>query len=185
MIADSTLLMDPATARLMRRRRPSRSDISAIPKPIAYRRGQGRGGPVKPISRRDLFQTVHDILNGVSPAQRARAEAQAETALPKFPRHLVLVADDNPVNREVIIETLRRFDLPCDTVADGRAALNAVQAKRYDLVFMDGSMPEMDGFESARAIRLWSGKRVAPHCRSSRSPRMSSAATPMPGRIRA
>ncbi|MCU0819158.1 MAG: ATP-binding protein [Beijerinckiaceae bacterium] len=155
-IADSTLLMDPATARLMRRAPTialGHFGDSETDRLIAE--GKAVAGLVKPISRRDLFQTVQDILNGVSPAQRARAEAQAETALPKFPRHLVLVADDNPVNREVIIETLRRFDLPCDTVADGRAALNAVQAKRYDLVFMDGSMPEMDGFESARAIRAW------------------------------
>jgi len=57
---------------------------------------------------------------------------------------------------------LRRFDLACDTVADGRQALQAVQAKRYDLVFMDGSMPEMDGFESTRAIRAWEKKTGQP-----------------------
>jgi signal transduction histidine kinase/CheY-like chemotaxis protein/HPt (histidine-containing phosphotransfer) domain-containing protein len=155
-IADSSLIGDPATARLMRRAPVialGHFGDSETDRLVAD--GVAAAGLVKPIARRDLFQTVSDVLNGISPAQRARAEAQAETALSKFPKHLVLVADDNPVNREVIIETLRRFELPCDTVADGRAALHAVQAKRYDLVFMDGSMPEMDGFESARAIRAW------------------------------
>ncbi|PPD15978.1 MAG: hybrid sensor histidine kinase/response regulator [Methylobacterium sp.] len=155
-IADSALLGDPATARLMRRAPTiALGHFGDSETDRLINDGKAVAGLVKPIARRDLFETISDILNGVSPAQRARADAQAETQLAKFPRHLVLVADDNPVNREVIIETLRRFDLPCDTVADGRAAFNAVQAKNYDLVFMDGSMPDMDGFESARAIRAW------------------------------
>ncbi|MCZ8270593.1 MAG: ATP-binding protein [Beijerinckiaceae bacterium] len=162
-IADSVLLSDPATARLMRRAPTiALGHFGDSETDRLIGEGKAMAGLVRPIARRDLFQTVSDVLSGVSPAQRARADAQAEHDLPKFPRHLVLVADDNPVNREVIIETLRRFDLACDTVADGRQALQAVQAKRYDLVFMDGSMPEMDGFESTRAIRAWEKKTGQP-----------------------
>ncbi|MCA3627274.1 MAG: response regulator [Methylobacterium sp.] len=162
-IADSVLLSDPATARLMRRAPTiALGHFGDSETDRLIGEGKAMAGLVKPIARRDLFQTVSDVLSGVSPAQRARADAQAEHSLPKFPRHLVLVADDNPVNREVIIETLRRFDLPCDTVADGRQALQAVEAKRYDLVFMDGSMPEMDGFESTRAIRAWEKETARP-----------------------
>ncbi len=65
----------------------------------------------------------------------------------------MLVADDSPVNREVMIETLSRFGIVPDLVEDGREAVEAAAKARYDLVFMDGSMPEMDGFEATRAIR--------------------------------
>jgi signal transduction histidine kinase/CheY-like chemotaxis protein/HPt (histidine-containing phosphotransfer) domain-containing protein len=155
-IADSRLLADPVASRLMRRAPTialaSFGDAEAD-RLIAEGRAQAQ--ITKPIARRELFQAIQDLLSGESPASRARAAQKRDSEFPKFPDHLILVADDNPVNREVVIETLRRFDLPCDTVADGRAALNAVQAKHYDLVFMDGSMPDMDGFESTRAIRRW------------------------------
>jgi signal transduction histidine kinase/CheY-like chemotaxis protein/HPt (histidine-containing phosphotransfer) domain-containing protein len=154
-LADSSLISDPVTARLLKR-----APVIAVgtfgdaDTDRLMASGQARGQVIKPISRRELSEVVADVLAGRSASQRA-SEQQAAQQLTKFPHHLVLVADDNPVNREVIIETLRRFDLPCDTVVDGKAALAAVQAKRYDLVFMDGSMPEMDGFESSRRIRIW------------------------------
>jgi signal transduction histidine kinase/CheY-like chemotaxis protein/HPt (histidine-containing phosphotransfer) domain-containing protein len=115
--------------------------------------GLAQGQLIKPISRRELNQIVGDVLAG-NTAKRQNTAAST-TNLPRYPEHLVLVADDNPVNREVIIETLRRFDLPCDTVVDGRAAIEAVKAKAYDLVFMDGSMPDIDGFEASTRIRAW------------------------------
>ncbi|MGI9386163.1 MAG: response regulator, partial [Methyloligellaceae bacterium] len=65
----------------------------------------------------------------------------------------VLVADDNPVNREVILEVFRRLSVTAETVVDGRAAVDAFQHGQYDLVFMDCSMPVMDGFDATRLIR--------------------------------
>ena len=155
-IADAALLGDPSTARLVRKAKTiAVGNFGDAETDRLLAEGTAQGQIIKPISRRELHQVISDVLAGINPAQRAAAAQTREAELPKFPRHLILVADDNPVNREVIIESLRRFELPCDTVVDGRAALNAVQAKRYDLVFMDGSMPEMDGFESATRIRAW------------------------------
>lgn len=155
-IADSRLLADPVASRLMRKAPTiALANFGDAEADRLIAEGKAQAQITKPIARRELFQAIQDLLTGESPASRAKAAQKRESEFPRFPDHLILVADDNPVNREVIIETLRRFELPCDTVADGRAALNAVQAKRYDLVFMDGSMPEMDGFESTRAIRRW------------------------------
>jgi len=67
----------------------------------------------------------------------------------------VLVTDDSPVNLEVAREALARLGATIHCCSDGQAAVNAATAKdrNFHLVLMDGSMPEMDGFQAARAIR--------------------------------
>ena len=153
-IAEAALLGDPAIRPLLRRAPTiavgtfGDSEIDRV-----IDQGLAQGQLIKPISRRDLSQTIGDVLAG-NTVRRTGVQANA-VEFAHYSDRLVLVADDNAVNREVIIETLRRFDLPCDTVVDGRAAIEAVKSKRYDLVFMDGSMPDIDGFEATIKIREW------------------------------
>ncbi|MCA0400087.1 MAG: response regulator [Proteobacteria bacterium] len=153
LVADAELLSDPGIQPLLRKAptlaigRFGDAQIDTV-----IEKGLAQGQILKPISRRELSATLGDLLAGKI---ARRDQGTHSPDFPRYPDHLVLVADDNPVNREVVIETLRRFDLSCDTVADGRAALAAVKAKSYDLVLMDGSMPEMDGFEATAAIRVW------------------------------
>jgi signal transduction histidine kinase/ActR/RegA family two-component response regulator len=65
----------------------------------------------------------------------------------------VLLAEDNPVNQTVARGMLRHFGIEADIVADGQAAVAAVQARAYDLVLMDCNMPLMDGLTACRVIR--------------------------------
>ncbi|MFB0491671.1 signal transduction histidine kinase/CheY-like chemotaxis protein/HPt (histidine-containing phosphotransfer) domain-containing protein [Methylobacterium sp. OAE515] len=82
------------------------------------------------------------------------ARAVPTEALPRFPGLRVLVADDSAVNREVALEALARCGVT-DVVAveDGAAAVQEADARPFDLILMDGSMPVLDGFAAARAIR--------------------------------
>jgi PAS domain S-box-containing protein len=66
----------------------------------------------------------------------------------------ILIAEDNEVNQMVAASILTRVGFQCDVVANGRQALEAVRENDYDLVLMDCQMPDMDGFEATRAIRL-------------------------------
>jgi PAS domain S-box-containing protein len=67
----------------------------------------------------------------------------------------VLAVEDNPTNRLVITRILERLGLKVDTAVDGREALEILSSPdaRYDLVFMDLRMPEIDGATATRAIR--------------------------------
>lgn len=107
-----------------------------------------------PVSQADMAAIATAMQAG---KLRGRGAGQAGTAganeLPVLSGTRVLVADDNPVNREVIAEVLRQLDVAFDLVEDGSQALMQWRNDNYDLVLMDCSMPVMDGLEATRQLR--------------------------------
>ncbi|EGA68955.1 signal transduction histidine kinase [Vibrio sinaloensis DSM 21326] len=65
----------------------------------------------------------------------------------------ILVAEDNKANQLVIREMFKRLDIEVDIAENGIIALERVKEYRYDLIFMDISMPKMDGMQACREIR--------------------------------
>lgn len=66
----------------------------------------------------------------------------------------ILVADDNPVNRQIAAELLEKLGCAVDVAEDGLEVLAMHAATRYDLVLMDCEMPRMDGYHATRRIRM-------------------------------
>jgi PAS domain S-box-containing protein len=65
----------------------------------------------------------------------------------------ILVADDNTVNRKIILKYLDNLGYRAQAVCHGRDVLIALAEEAYDLILMDCNMPEMDGYECTRIIR--------------------------------
>ncbi len=74
----------------------------------------------------------------------------------------ILVAEDTPESRELLVELLRNGGHTVLGVSNGREALDALEKDRFEVVFMDEQMPELSGIEATYAIRkksLTHGKR--------------------------
>jgi two-component system sensor histidine kinase BarA len=104
-----------------------------------------------PLSRSEIYE-IGEWLQAARPP-RAKAAATRPETLSNFTGARVLVADDSSVNLEVAQSALARFGIAPRTVENGREAVEAHAAAEWDLILMDGSMPELDGFEAAQAIR--------------------------------
>ena len=74
-------------------------------------------------------------------------------ASPRLDGNSVLVVDDHPINREVLVRQLQALGVGADSAADGREGLEAWSSGRYAIVFADVHMPLMDGFEMTAEIR--------------------------------
>ncbi|WP_257792311.1 ATP-binding protein [Azospirillum humicireducens] len=86
----------------------------------------------------------------------------------------VLVAEDNEINRDIVVTMLRRAGHRVTAVEDGLQAVRLVEEDRFDLVLMDVQMPVMDGVTATRHIRAMSGP-------ASRLPIVALTGNVMPG----
>lgn len=65
----------------------------------------------------------------------------------------ILLAEDNLINQKVAVLTLKQLGFECDIAKNGREAFELFEKNRYDLIFMDMQMPEVDGIQSTQWIR--------------------------------
>ena len=73
-------------------------------------------------------------------------------ALPQLPPFNLLIVDDNEVNLFVAKSQVRVFGIDADLAKSGRAALEMLKSKQYDVILIDLHMPEMDGYALAEEV---------------------------------
>ena len=106
---------------------------------------------VKPIREMQLAGCVRSLLG---PEQEDPLEIAATSTVCDTAAHTrVLLAEDNPINRQVSLHQLTNLGYEADVASNGREALLALETTPYDLVLMDVDMPIMDGLTATRGIR--------------------------------
>ncbi len=108
----------------------------------------------QPFRRDQLFEDLRRCLADTPASPTLPWLASASTSKRQHALR-VLVAEDNRINQEVCRRMLEGSGCLVVIAANGRQALAAAQSGDWDLILMDGEMPEMDGIEATARIRAW------------------------------
>ena len=107
-----------------------------------------------PLEKRQLFNVLHSISAADEVREGVVQLRDYARRSPHARKLHVLVADDNPINREVIGKILERGGHTTTMVSNGEAVLETLEGERCDVLVLDRNMPGLSGLETLQALRL-------------------------------
>ncbi len=112
------------------------------------------GGGIRVESKPDEGSSFFfEVELGIASAPELTQDHSLSTSYLVDGHSRILLVEDNEVNQQVATALLEKLGAQVEIAGNGREALERVSQEKYDLVFMDIQMPEMDGYSAARAIR--------------------------------
>ncbi len=116
------------------------------------RRAKIEGYLSKPVRQSDLYNCLATVMGREADGTLLITRHTLSEKPPRL-RGRILLAEDNPVNQEVILAMVESLGCGVDIAADGQEALEKLAGGAYDLVLMDCQMPGKDGLEATAEIR--------------------------------
>lgn len=110
-------------------------------------------GLAKPIRRSLLLRSIISVLGLAGPALQPATIRPSIARLAGKRTGRILVVEDNLINQKLMARILEKLGYRTVVAGSGVAAISELRRNRYDLVFMDCQMPEMDGFAATESIR--------------------------------
>lgn len=110
----------------------------------------------KPLSRKRVSAALVALFSGEE-VKRQRPSQVLHLEQQEARSESILLVEDNKLNVTLAVKLLGRFGFDIDVANDGQEALQAFENKRYDLVFMDCQMPNMDDYEATAELRKMDG----------------------------
>jgi signal transduction histidine kinase/CheY-like chemotaxis protein len=109
---------------------------------------------IRPFKPSELLAAVERLLSETN-LETAGSKTSSPVDRNTMRTLNILLAEDNLMNQKLAERMLEKLGHRVEVVANGLQALERVKSEAFDLVFMDGHMPEMDGLGATRAIRQW------------------------------
>ncbi|WPV02788.1 response regulator [Mucilaginibacter sp. cycad4] len=104
------------------------------------------------VGRGSTFNFVCWYTISIKP--KGKAAPKTDKILPPFNNVRVLVAEDNMVNQFMLSKILKDWNVEVEMVDNGRKVIDRLTNKDYDIILMDTHMPEMNGYQAAKTIRV-------------------------------
>jgi len=103
----------------------------------------------KPLKQSDLYQNIVNLFlkKIIAPVKEENKQHY------NFENLQVLVVEDNVINQKIALSILKQVNIKADIANNGQEALDKLEQKKYDVVFMDIQMPILDGIQTTKKMR--------------------------------